>query len=59
MGAKNAHLTEFGEVNLERLCIIFKPERNHRVEYILATNRLALLELALLCSFGRDEADKF
>jgi hypothetical protein len=50
------HLTELSEVNLERLCVVFEPERDHRVEDVLAADRLALLKLALLRRFGRDEA---
>lgn len=45
-------------MDLESLRIILKAERNHRVENILATDRLPLLKLALLRRFGRDEADK-
>jgi hypothetical protein len=52
------HLAELGKVDLESLCIILKAERNHRVEDILAADRLPLLELALLRRFGRDEADE-
>ena len=48
---KKTRLTELSEVNLERLCIVFEPERDHRVENVLAANRLALLELALLRRF--------
>ena len=52
------HLTELSEVDLEGLCIVFESERDHRIEDVLATDRLALLELALLRRFGRDKADK-
>jgi hypothetical protein len=45
-------------VDLKSLCIILKAERNHRVENILAADRLSLLKLALLRRFGRDEADE-
>ena len=45
-------------MDLESLCIILKAKRNHRVEDILAANRLSLLKLALLRRFGRDEADE-
>jgi len=45
-------------VNLEGLRVVFKAERDHRVQDVLAADRLALLELALLRSLGRDEADK-
>ena len=51
-------LTKLSEVNLERLCVVFEPERDHRVEDVLATDRLALLKLTLLRRFGRDEADE-
>jgi len=51
-------LTELGEVDLEGLCVVFKAERDHRVQDVLAADRLALLELALLRRLGRDEADK-
>jgi hypothetical protein len=58
-GGKICHLTELGEVDLERLRVVFKAERDHRVQYVLASYRLALLELALLRRLGRDEADEF
>ena len=45
-------------MDLEGLRIILKAERNHRVENILATDRLSLLKLALLRRFGRDKADE-
>lgn len=45
-------------MDFESLCIILKAKRNHRVENILAADRLSLLKLALLRRFGRDEADK-
>lgn len=45
-------------MDLESLRIILKAERNHRVENILAADRLSLLKLALLRRLGRDEADK-
>ena len=57
-GANATHLAELCKVDLESLRIIFKPERNHRVEDILAPDRLSLLQLALLRRLGRDEADK-
>ena len=57
-GGGNAHLAELSEVDLERLCVVFEPERDHRVQDVLAANRLALLELALLRRFGRDKADE-
>ena len=46
-------------MDFESLRIIFKAERNHRVENILAAYRLSLLKLTLLRRFGRDEADEF
>jgi hypothetical protein len=52
------YLAELSKVDLESLCIILKAKRNHRVEDILAANRLSLLKLALLRRFGRDEADE-
>ena len=52
------HLAELSKVDLESLCIVLKAERNHRVENILATDRLSLLKLALLRRFGRDEVDE-
>jgi hypothetical protein len=45
-------------VDLKGLRVVLKAERNHRVENILAADRLSLLELALLRRFGRDEADE-
>ena len=45
-------------MDLKSLCIVFKAERNHRVENVLAADRLSLLELALLRRLGRDEANK-
>ena len=45
-------------MDFESLRIVFKPERNHRVQYVLAADRLALLQLALLRRLGRDETDK-
>lgn len=53
------HLTEFGKVYLERLRIVFKTERDHRIQDVLATDRLALLELALLRRLRRDKTDEF
>jgi hypothetical protein len=53
-----AYLSEFGEVDLERFCIVFKAERDHRVEDILSADRLAFLELAFLRRFGGYEADE-
>jgi hypothetical protein len=53
-----AYLAELGEVDLECFCIVFKAERDHRVEDVLAADRLAFLELAFLCRFGRYEADE-
>ena len=52
------HLTELSEVNLEGLCVSFKPERDHHIEDVLTTDRLTSPELALLRRFGRDKADE-
>ena len=52
------HLTELSEVNLEGLCMVFEPERDHHIEDVLATDRLTFLELKLLGCFGRDKADE-
>jgi hypothetical protein len=57
-GGRVTHLAELGKVDLKGLRIILKAERNHRVENILATDRLSLLKLALLRRFGGDEADE-
>ena len=55
---KGTHLAELGKVNFESLRIIFKAERDHRVQDVLPADRLSLLQLALLRRLGRDEADK-
>ena len=58
LGGRVTHLAKLGKVNLERFCVVFESERDHRVEDVLAADGLALLELALLRRFGRDEADE-
>lgn len=51
------YLPQFCQMDLQRLRVLFEPQRNHRVQNILPTDRLPFLHLTLLSSFGRDEAD--
>lgn len=43
---------------LQRLRIILESERGHRIQDILAPDRLALLHLTLVGRLGGDEADE-
>ena len=52
------HLPQFRKVDLQRLRIVLEAEVGHGVEDVLAANRLALLDLALLRRLRRDEADE-
>jgi hypothetical protein len=54
----HAHLAQLGEVDLQHLGVVLEPEAGHRVQDVLAADRLALLERALLARLGRDEADE-
>ena len=54
----STHLPELRQMDLERLRVVLEPERDHRVEDVLAADRLALLQLALLRRLGRDERDE-
>ena len=57
-GGPKTHLSELREVDLECLRVVLEAEREHRVEDVLATDRLALLHLALLRRLGRNEANE-
>ena len=45
------HLTQLRKVNLQRLRVLLKPERDHRVQDILPADRFPLLHLTLLRRF--------
>ena len=43
---------------LERLCIVFEPQRGHGIQNIFPPDRLTLLHVAFFGGFGGDEADE-
>lgn len=46
------------QVNLEWIDVIFKPQRHHRPEQIVAVDSLSLLPLAFIARLAGDEADE-
>lgn len=51
IGVKNdTYLAVFREVNLESLGVVFKAQRCHGKEYVLAVNRFPLFLVAFLGS---------
>ena len=58
-GEKSTHLPQLCQMDLQRLRIILKPQRSHRIQYILPANRLSFFYLTLLRRFGGDEGYEF
>ena len=54
----SSHLAQLGEVDFQGLRVVLEAQGDHSVEYVLPTDGLALLHLALLRRLRRDEADE-
>lgn len=55
---RSTHLSQLRQMNLQRLHVILKSQRDHSIKDILSSNCLPLLQLTFLRRLGGDEADE-
>lgn len=55
---RSTHLPQLRQMNLQRLHVILKSQRDHSIKDILSSNCLPLLQLTFLRRLGGDEADE-